>query len=69
MPVVVGGTLDFAVDQLNRLNIKYNVEEDPELSEQEENPEYPENFVVGTDTEPGTRLRRFSGEVTLYLAP
>lgn len=69
MPVVVGGTLDFAVDQLNRLNIKYNVEEDPELSEQEENPEYPENFVVATDTEPGTRLRRFSGEVTLYLAP
>lgn len=61
MPVVVGATLDFAADQLSKLNIKYNIEYEEDLN-------YPKDFVIRTDTPPGTRLRRFSGEVTLYLS-
>ena len=61
MPYLAGGTLDFAIDQLNKLNIKYHLED-------EENPDYPAGQVIRSDTEPGTRLRRFSGEVTLYVS-
>ncbi|MBP0963458.1 MAG: PASTA domain-containing protein, partial [Oscillospiraceae bacterium] len=61
MPYLAGGTLDFAIDQLNKLNIKYHLED-------EENPDYPAGQIIRSDTEPGTRLRRFSGEVTLYVS-
>ena len=67
MPYLVGGTLDFAVDQLNKLNIKYHLE-DREDQQDGEPSDYPAGQVVGSDPEPGTRLRRFSGEVTLYVS-
>jgi len=61
MPPLAGGSMDFAVDQLSKLNIKYNIE-------YEENPDYPPGQVLRTDVDPGTRLRRFSGEITLYVS-
>lgn len=61
MPDLAGSTLEFAVDQLNRLDIKYNLENEVDLN-------YAVGQVIRTDTEPGTRLRRFSGEVTLYVS-
>ncbi len=61
MPPLAGSNLEFAVDRLNELNIKYNLENEVDLN-------YAVGQVIRTDTEPGTRLRRFSGEVTLYVS-
>ncbi len=61
MPDLSGSTLEFATDQLNKLNIKFNVQDEVDLN-------YTVGQVIRSDTQPGTRLRRFSGEVTLYVA-
>lgn len=60
MPELVGGTEAFAIAQLSKLNIKYNLEYVVDLN-------YPAGTVIKTDRAPGTELRRFSSEVTLQV--
>ncbi|MBR5559296.1 MAG: PASTA domain-containing protein [Oscillospiraceae bacterium] len=61
MPNLNGCTQEFAAEQLSKLNIKYHIEE-------ELNPTGVAGQVIRSDTEAGTRLRRFSSEVTLYVS-
>ena len=60
MPDLVGGTEAFAIAELSRLNIKYNLEYVVNLN-------YPDGTVLEASQEPGTELRRFSSEVTLKI--